>query len=182
MIFGVGKKAPVVRIAYRDLTRPAPNWDPNDLDRGYAYTWPFKQQTKIGDRVIVEHSRGQAAVVVGFGTNYRDDLSAIHHLATDAEIEAARKRAAKEEVAWLTMARKAAGLPTSGRVRSHPPEGFPDVAPTEGAASASEAGQFGNMWWRVFKSAQTAKWPREEVARIKSIARRWYAVRDKGGN
>lgn len=176
-----GRRATVVRIAYRELHQPAPNWDPNDLNHGYAYTWSLPTPPALGHRVILEHARGQKGVVVGFGTTYNGALLPVHRLATMAEIDAAYAKAAADENAWLAMARRAAGLPSSTR-RSRVPNGYPAIAPVDGRAGVQSANEYGRMWWRVYKTAQAQAWPANEVQRVESIARRWYAVRDKGGN
>ncbi len=86
----------VVRIAYREFHEPAPNWAAHDLDRGYAYTWPLSTPPAIGDRIVLETAGGAKGVVVGFGTNYRGSLLAVHALATPRQLAAAARRAAKE--------------------------------------------------------------------------------------
>lgn len=178
-----GRERPpqVVRVAYRELNRPAPDWDPADLERGYAYLWPFSTPPAIGERVVLETAHGQHGVVVGFGTKYRGDLLPVHRVVSQTEIDAAISKAAADEDAWLEMARRAAGLPSQSR-RTRVPPGFPTIAPVDGQASADAAGTYGSMWWRVFKTAKSRGWPKDEVQRVESIARRWYAVRDKGGN
>lgn len=86
---------PVVRVAYRKLDEPAPDWSPDDLTRGYAYRWPLAVKPEVGQRVILEISKGQAAVVVGLRTAYVGRLLSVHHVATDAELRRARARGAR---------------------------------------------------------------------------------------
>jgi len=174
-------RATVVRIDYREFHEPAPRIDPNDLNRGYAYTWNLPTPPSIGQRVILEHARGQAGIIVGFNTTYKGELLAVHRIATDTEIKASISKAAADEQSWLDMARRAAGLSSPTRRRTVP-QGFPSIAPVDGRANGTKAGEYGSMWWRVYKTAQRDAWPEADIRVVESIARRWYAVRDKGGN
>src|SRR5699024_11892889 len=80
------------------------------------------------------------------------------------------------EQAWLNMARRAAGLPTPGRARKAPPEGYKDLPPVDGDAPPEKAHRHGNGWWRAFKAAERHGRPAEEVEAFASIARRWYQI------
>ncbi|QTV80732.1 hypothetical protein [Microbacterium sp. NIBRBAC000506063] len=170
----------VVRVAHRELGEAAPDRDPNDLDYGYAYAWRLPQPPQLGDRVYVES--GSPAVVVGFGSNYRGELASVARFASPAEIAASTQKVNADRDTWLSMARRAADLPTNGSVPSNVPDGYPEVAPTDGVATAGDADSYGRMWWRAYKAAEEAEWPVGEVQRFRSIAHRWYAIRDKGGN
>lgn len=175
-----GSAPTVVRVAHRELGEPAPNRDPNDPDYGYAYAWHLPQPPKLGDRVFVEN--GSAAVVVGLGSNYQGELASIVRLATPAEIAAGARSASAARDAWLGMVRRAADLPTSGSVPSKAPDGYPEIAPVDGVATTAVADDYGRMWWRAYKAAEEAGWHSTEVQKLKSIAHRWFAIRDKGGN
>lgn len=172
----------VVSVSFRDLTSATP---PN-ADRAYAYEWTLPSPPAVGTRVVVPGGDGRAAFAMVAAVDVPPprgmSLKTVTRLVEEAEIEKAAAAAASDETAWLNMARRAAGLSTAGRVRSRVPDGFPPIAPVDGSATAEQAATYGRMWWRVFKAAQSLGWVRGEVMRVESIARRWYAVRDKGGN
>lgn len=156
------------------------------------YTWSLAEEPRLGDRVFVRGGGGESApaVIVGVdavrpeGYSW-DDLAPVFRYATDQELEAARdkarrraERGIKDEQAWLNMARRAAGLPTPGRARRSPPEGFSALPPVDGEATRSGAARNGNVWWRASKAAERLGRPTEEVETFASIARNWYRVRD----
>lgn len=171
----------VVSVAFRDLASPAPD----GLGGAYAYAWSLSTAPEVGMRVFVPGGDGRSAsaviVDVGAAPPRGMTLKSVARLASAAEVQAAHDAVLASKTTWLDMARKAAGLPIATRKRK-PPEGFDVLPPADGKASASEAGQYGRVWWRAFKLAQELGRPVEEVSRFESIARRWYAVRDKGGN
>ena len=172
----------IVSVSFREL---ASNTPPN-ADHAYAYEWKLATPPAVCTRVVVPGGDGRAAFAVIAAIDVAPPrgmaLKTVTRLVTDAEIAKAAASAEADEDAWLNMARRAAGLSTFGRVRSRVPDGFPPIAPVDGSASAEQAATYGRMWWRVFKAAQSREWVRGEVLRVESIARRWYAVRDKGGN
>ncbi|MEQ6898971.1 hypothetical protein [Microbacterium sp. KR10-403] len=187
--FSKKPKITVVRIAYRDSHgEPAPDWNPTDMERGYAFNWALKEQPALGMRVIVPGGDGLTpAVVVGFGTTYKGELGMVRRVATGDEIARDQARYAREHekatadaAAWLQMACKAAGLTVSGRTRTKVPTGFPAIAPVDGSATQRQASEYGRMWWRAYKQAEEAGLPADQVQHLKSIARQWFAVRDKG--
>ena len=172
----------IVSVSFRELTSST---SPN-AEHAYAYEWTLPTQPAVGTRVVVPGGDGRAAFAVIAAIDVAPPrgmaLKSVTRLVTDAEIAKAAAAAGADEDAWLNMARRAAGLSTSGRVRSRVPDGFPPIAPVDGSATAEQAATYGRMWWRVFKAAQSRGWVRGEIMRVESIARRWYAVRDKGGN
>lgn len=191
-MFGLFKKRPpkrprLIEIQYRDLDE-----EPRDGGRPYVYTWALKEDPEVGGRVFVRGGNGEStpAVIVGLNAsrpeNYSwDELAPVFRFATSQELEAARnkarrraEKALKDEQAWLNMARRAAGLPTTGRARKAPPEGYKDLPPVDGDAPPEKAHRHGNGWWRAFKAAERHGRPAEEVEAFASIARRWYQKRD----
>ncbi|GAA1162765.1 hypothetical protein F6W69_06810 [Microbacterium oxydans] len=171
-----------VSVSFRDLTTSTP---PN-ADHAYVYEWTLSTPPTVGTRIVVPGGDGRAAFAVVAAVDVAPPrgmaLKPVTRLVSAAEIDKAAASAAADEAAWLNMARQAAGLSTTGRVRSRVPDGFPPIAPVDGTATAEQAATYGSMWWRVFKAAQSLGWVRGEMKRVESIARRWYAVRDKGGN
>ena len=134
-MFGLFKKRPpkrprLIEIQYRDLDE-----EPRDGGRPYVYTWALKEDPEVGGRVFVRGGNGEStpAVIVGLNAsrpeNYSwDELAPVFRFATSQELEAARnkarrraEKALKDEQAWLNMARRAAGLPTTGRARKSAP-------------------------------------------------------------
>lgn len=174
------KSGHVVTVAFRDLADP-----PRDgLGGGYTYTWPFRRRPEIGDRVFVPGMDPQPspAVVISLTaspTSRGLDLKPVARLATDHEIEAAEKRKDADRAAWLNMARHVAGLPTTGRVRHSPPDGYPAIPPAAGHAAPTEADSYGRTWWRVYKTAERAGWAAPDIAVIRAVAHHWFAIRDK---
>lgn len=173
-------RAPVVvRVAYRDLEKNYALPDPENLQAGYAYAWAMDSAPEIGDRVFVfdQNANEHPAIIVGFDTDYRGDLLAVSRVATDEEISAASARSA--ETIWLNMALREAGLPASGRARKSPPAGYPAIPPSNGDATAEDAGEYGRVWWRAYKLA-TELGRDDDAKALRSIAHRWYAIRDRG--
>lgn len=180
------RRSPMVEVSYREL-HEAPR------ERGYVFVWKLPPPPNVGDRVFVRGGDGRlepavvinadAAVPDGYS---RDELAEVLRLATDEEMERAREKLEREmvkeqrdEVSWLNMARRAAGLPTPGRARSAPPEGHQAIPPTEGIASKSEAHRRGGVWWRAMKRAEEHGRPADEIATFRAIAQHWYSVRDR---
>lgn len=181
-LFSRKPKIRTVSVSFRELTSDRPP----DADHAYVYTWSLPDSPRVGERVWVRGSDGRPAAAVVAAVDVPSprgiELSPVLRAATADEINAARTAATAAEAAWLDMARRAAGLPVTGSRRSKAPDGYPQIAPVDGRASEADADTYGRMWWRVYKTAQSLDWPRDEVRRIEAIARRWYAVRDKGGN
>lgn len=173
----------VVRVQYRDFAQEVTLPDPTDVSIGYAYRWTLQMPPEIGARVIVPGGDGRnaEAVIVGFGTEYTGTLNSVRRVASAEEVTVAWDKASEDERVWLDLAARAAGFPASTR-RRKVPDGFPSIAPIDGAATAAEADDYGRMWWRAYKRAEEAGRPAEEIKRLSDIAHRWYAVRDNGGN
>lgn len=172
----------IVSVSFRELTSDTP---PN-ADHAYAYIWELSGAPSVGERVWVRGGDGRKAAAVIAAVNVRPPrgmtLAKVMAKIDPIEVAGARDSAVADETAWLNMARRAAGLPATGRARTKVPTGFPAIAPVDGKGSGEDAAEYGRMWWRVFKAAEERGWPASEVKQLKSIAHRWYAVRDKGGN
>jgi hypothetical protein len=186
VIFGLRKKtrSRVVLVSFRELTSDTPA----DASDAYAYRWELPTEPEIGARVWVPGAgdRPATAIVAAVDASV-PELKVTTRLVTQQELSEAQAKAAADRVkvaadrdAWLDMARRAAGLSTTGRARKSPPVGFDSIPPADGTASANQAEEFGRVWWRAFKQAAIAGRPSEEVDAYKAIARRWYAIRDKG--
>lgn len=170
------KPATLVRVTFRDIAEPPPR----TYGRGYVYTWPHRSAPEIGLRVLVPGMDGPAwAVVIGVNDadreERRQELKSVIRPATAQEVAKGQAHHERDANAWLDMMR-AAGLPTKGRARNKLPKGYPEVPPAEGTAAPEVAGRYGSAWWRAFKSARDD----EERKRFESLARRWYAIRDRG--
>lgn len=181
-LFSRKPRLPLVSVSFRDLA----STQPADAAHAYVYTWSLPSPPSPGMRVIVPGSDGRPAPAVVAAVDVAPPkglaLKAVTRVVTPAEIQKAIDDAAADELAWLSLARRAAGLPVTGRSRTRVPAGYPEIAPADGAATAEQANRYGRMWWRAYKAAQSHSWPAAEISRVESIARRWYAVRDKGGN
>jgi hypothetical protein len=189
-MFGLGrqKRTTLVRVAFRNLDRPAPHPD----EHTYVYIWALGGVPAVGERVVVPGGSGPAhAVVMSIETaddkqlaslsRQNGPLKVVTRRVTTAEIAKATSKTSAALDGWLDMARRAAGLPTKSR-RKTPPSGYPAIPPVDGKASADDAAAYGRTWYRLYKQAEEAGRDPEEVRKFKSIAHRWYAVRDKGGN
>lgn len=169
----------LVRVASRDLTAPVPPAD----GHGYVYRWTLDADPMPGMRVMVPGADGQApAVVLGVAAKHEAaglQLKSVSRVVTGDEIQRAHERVQADTVAWLRMARKAAGLPGAGRVRTSPPEGFPAIPPTSGEARKAEADRYGRTWYRIAKKAEELERDPDEVAAFRSNAHRWFAIRDR---
>lgn len=177
------RKPLVVQVSYRDLAAPGP--ESFDRFSGYAFIWNLKEKPSLGLRVIVPGGDGRQAsgMVVGFGLPPSARglrLSAVIRVATQAEIQKALQDEATDKVTWLNMARRAVGLPVSGRARKKVPDGFDPVPPAKGDASPQKADQYGRVWWRAWKLAERLGRERDEIEAFREVAFRWFAVRDRG--
>lgn len=172
------KKVTAVQVKFRDLHAPVPEAD----GREYTYSWPLPQTPQIGDRVIVPGADGPApAVIVALGVGpsaVGTRLEPVRRMVTTEEVAAAHQRHADAQERWFNIARRAAGLPTKSRARKIP-DGFPDIPPVDGTADRNNADRFGRGWWRIYKQAEESQRDAEELKRFKSIAYRWFAIRDK---
>jgi hypothetical protein len=190
----------VVQVMFRELWQPA--WDNAQT---YIYVWPWANpRPSVGARIYVfgaEKSKTvhfdsageailtrvshdiQPAVVTAIGTTrqeldrYRAALKPVVRLADPTEVEQAINRHRADETAWLDMMRKAAGLPSTTR-RTRVPDGFPGIPPERISGtpvSADEAGRYGAVWWRAYKTARDG----DEAQVFHRLASRWYKVRDR---
>lgn len=165
-----------------------------DSERAWCYEWPFGELPEIGSHVVVNGWDGDSfATIVGHGRTPEAatmTLAQVERTATPIEFEAAlqaiqtaaanaARQHTADEVAWLNQARKAVGLPVTGRVRKATPEGFSPVPPTDGTVSPEIAGEFGRVWWRIYKLAERLDRDPEEIKKFAAVAHRWYAIRDK---
>ena len=171
-----------MRVSFRALTSDTPA----DPKHAYSYLWPLKEAPSTGMRVWVPGGDGTPATAVVAAVDGpvkrgqpTGDLKKVIRLVTQDEMNAAHAQSQADLEAWLNMARKAAGLPVRGRVRSAPPEGLQPIQPVDGDASPEQADSYGRMWWRAFKEAERRGRPAEEIARYRQIAHRWYAIRDR---
>ncbi|QKT06589.1 hypothetical protein HUN08_04830 [Gordonia sp. X0973] len=177
---GPASQRVLVSVAFRSLDRPVP--DPGA--HGYVYLWNLPIAPQRGMRVIVPGYDGPApAVVLGPGDPREVEgleVVTVTRLATEQEIQAVTRQRALDKAAWLSMALKAAGLPTLTKVPPEVPSGFPDIAPIDGQApDVSTADDYGRMWWRAYKTAERVGLPNEQVQKLRGIAHRWYAIRDR---
>ncbi|GAA4774812.1 hypothetical protein GCM10023351_19000 [Microbacterium gilvum] len=183
-----GTRRYVVQVVFCPLTGPIP-----DSRTTYDYEWALATPPRVGDRVFVRGGDGRhaEAAITSVGEAVSKtrvlDLAPVYRVATDEDMreataaeERARARADEEERAWLRVMRKAAGLPTPGRVSAKLPERFPSVPPATGTASPEKANEYGRAWWRAYKRAEERGHDSEEVQAFRSLAHRWYAIRDKG--
>lgn len=183
------RRPPMVEVSYRELYEPPG-------DQGYVFVWRLPFPPSIGHRVFVRGNDGRihpgavidadASVPAGFTF---DELLDVSRLATSDELGKAHTRyeklkvkARQDEVSWLNMARRAAGLPTSGRARSAPPEGFAQIPPVGGTASRPEADRHGRAWWKVMHRAVDQNRDADEIAAYREIAKYWFSVRDNGNS
>ncbi|ALJ20407.1 hypothetical protein [Microbacterium sp. No. 7] len=171
-------KARIVSVSFRSLTSTTPA----DPERAYAYVWELPESPVVGMRVIVPGGDGKSAPAVVAEVDVTVprsvDLKAVSRIVAPEEITAAHAHDMDEATAWLEMARKAAGLPSSTRRRTAP-QGYPPIAPADGEATPQEANEHGRMWWRAYKLAQEMNRDADEIKRFGSIAHRWYAIRDR---
>lgn len=191
-MFGLFKKRTtrrprLIAIQYRDLDEA-----PRDGGMPYIYTWGLPIEPQMGGRVFVRGGNGESApaVIVDIDASRPegyawDELAPVFRYATAEELEAAQRKAERraeqarsDEQSWLNMARRAAGLPTPGRARRTPPDGYKDLPPASGQAAPRTAGRYGNAWWKASKAAERLGRAPDEVETFASIARRWYAIRD----
>lgn len=172
----------IVRIAYLPFHHPAPRWDPVDMRRGYAYTWELSTPPAIGDRVVLDHYRGQPAVVVGFGSEYRGDLCQVYRRATERELRIGQEKLAANEAKWVALIRSEAGW-THERLHRGATPGFPRVADaTPGKVSEQEAYEAVQMWRLASEYARRHGWSDDECRRLERIATDWGVVKAAGGN
>ena len=178
---GLFSSKPVaVMVAYRELTHDA---DPTG--HGYVFVWPFKGKPQQGQRVIVPGMDGQAFGVVLRVATPQDvrgagPLKSIKRLVTTDELDKAHAKQAAEAIKFWNQVRIAAGLDKGRRAKVS--YDFLTIYPADGAASAADAGVWGSAWWGIWKRAQEEDRPPDEQASYETVARRWFAVRDKGGN
>lgn len=188
-MFGIFKRKrprhPLVEVSYRELYE-------TPGERGYAFVWKLPAQPQIGDRVFVRGINGPAAPAVVINNNASvpqgytfEDLAEVRRLATPDELTKAsaklarlQAKAQRDETAWLNMARRAAELPTPGRARSAPPEGFNELPQPQPGTTRSVADRHGRTWWRAMHLAQAHGRPSDEVAAFREVAQRWFSIRD----
>lgn len=167
-------RATVVTVAFCELSDPVPEYDGS----GYSYVWPFDVEPAVGDRVIVPGSRGPSTAVVIFcGRSPRSvgmSLKPVLELVGEDELDDVSEQQTAALCAWLDMARVKAGLPVDGPVPDAVPEGFSEVPPVKGRASAAKAREYGNGWWWAFKRAEELDRDDEEIDAFEDIARDWY--------
>lgn len=172
-------KQHIVTVSYRDLTSK----NPPNAEHGYAYVWLLPEAPTVGARVVVPGGDGKPAFAQIAAVDVKPPkglaLKTVSRLVTDAEVAKAHADADVLEAAWLDMAKKAAGFPATTR-RRKAPEGFPEIMPVDGDASAQEAGEYGRMWWRATKVAEQRGESADVIKKFKSVASRWYAIRDRG--
>lgn len=178
---------PLVEVSYRELYE-----DPGH--RGYVFIWKLPVSPSIGDRVFVRGMDGKSspAVVIDNDAPIPDgftlaELADVRRLATPDELTRAaerlqrlQKKVQRDEASWLNMARRAAGLPTPGRARSAPPDGYRELLPAEAGAPRQVADRHGRTWWKAMHLAEAHGRPADEVAALREVANRWFSVRDKG--
>lgn len=176
-------KPQYVNVEFRRLTDDRP---PGVKHSVYTYIWTLPTPPETGLRVFVPGGDGRPAsamVVDGTKTPTPHEVRPVIRLATQAEVDAATAAAAADLAAWLDMARKAAGLPTAAPVRRRkPPEGYDAIPPATGEASKNDAGEYGRIWYRVWKEAESQELSKKELRAFGDIAHRWYAIRDRDKN
>lgn len=172
------KSPTLVRITFRDIGEPEEGLH----GRGYVYAWALEETPEVGQRVRVPGMDGPAwAMVIGVDDATPDETGAhevknVTRLATSEEVAKAQAKSERELNGWLDMMRRAAGLATPGRARQKVPPGFPEIPPADGTAAPEVAAEYGSAWFRAFKSARVE----DETKKFKSLAYRWYAIRDRG--
>ena len=153
---------------------------------GYTYKWRLRDVPDVGDWVIVPGFDGHSlAVIVALdaGVSAKGlSLSSVARMATPSEISqflgevdalhAAKKR---DEADWLDMARAKAGLPVARKLPARVPSGFDAIPPKSGTITGQRAKDRGRVWWKIYKRAQEARRPADELAAFKSIADFWYS-------
>lgn len=72
----------IVRVIYANQGWDPSRIDPNDLTQGYAHTWDLEEEPHLGQHVVVEHTRGQRAIIIGYDTTHPGPLEPIHHTLT----------------------------------------------------------------------------------------------------
>jgi hypothetical protein len=171
----------VVRFADPGRRDPLANFSPQ---HGYAYLWPFAERPQIGQWAIAQGLDGPTTVVVGaigLPSHARGmELKNLLRLVPDSEVEKAQVARDASVHEWLNAARRAAGLPTTGPVRTKAPPGFDPLPPVEGAADANTASSYGQVWWHAYKQAEMLGRDPDEIAAFKRIARGWYALHEQG--
>lgn len=171
----------VVQVSFRDLG------DRVDLDtsdgHGHAYLWPFAEPPQLGRWAVAEGIDGPTTVIVralGLPSHARGiELKPLLRLIPPIEVERARAARDAPMLAWLDMARKAAGLPASRPVSASLPPGFEALPPAQGTADAATEDHFGDVWWRACKRAEEFGRDPEEIATYEQLGRGWYRVRDR---
>lgn len=178
---GLFSRKPVaVIVAYRDLTQSA------DLDgHGYAFLWPLRESPTPGTRVVVPGMDGQAFGVVLRAATATDvkglgQLKPVQRLATTDEIATAKAKQVAEAERFWTQSRIAAGLDTGRRAKVT--GDFPEIHPASGPASEKDADVYGRGWYGIWKRAEEAGRAPDEQAAYRTLAYRWFAIRDKGGS
>lgn len=164
-----------MRVSYVGIEEPLP-----DLERssayGYAFRWTLPGDPAPGRRVIVKGSGGQTGgVVIGTG---RGDWDGPLEPIVRGLSEAEQRRAFAAEEAFFAACRRAVGLKADGRKKVR--QGWPEIAPAKGKATAAEAGKHGRVWWRIYKMSERYARPDEEIKAFAAAAHRWFAIRDRG--
>lgn len=173
-------KPVAVMVAYREPTREA---DPTG--HGYAFIWPFKAKPQPGVRVVVPGIDGKPFGVVLRVATAQDvrgagPLKSIKRLVTTDELDKAHAKQAAEAIKFWNQVRIATGLDKGRRAKVS--DDFPTIYPADGAASASDADVYGRAWYGIWKRAQGEDRAPDEQASYETVAYRWFAARDKGGN
>lgn len=172
---GYARKPKVVQVHYVNSVT-----DQSVDGLGYSYTWNLRDFPHVGDFVLVpvEGDGPQLAMIVGFNKAPKDiELKTVLRKISNEELTAAAAEKAQEEEAWLDHARLAAGLPVGDLAPF--PEGYPVVPPASGDADPTAADAYGRGWWRIHKHAEENELPKSEIEAFKSIANRWFAIRDR---
>ena len=176
---GLFSRKPIaVIVSYRELTHSA------DLDgHGYAFSWPLRESPTPGTRVVVPGMDGQAFGVVLRGATAKDlkgldTLKPIKRLVTKDELEKAHAKQVAETDRFWKQAQIAAAL--EGGRRARVGDGFPEIHPATGSATAEHADAYGRGWYRIWKRAVDEGRATEEQAAYRAIAYRWFAIRDQG--
>jgi hypothetical protein len=107
-------------------------------------------------------------------------LKSIKRLVTTDELDKAHAKQAAEALNFWNQVRIAVGLDKGRRAKVS--DDFPTIYPADGAASAADADVYGRAWYGIWKRAQGEGRAPEEQASYETVAYRWFAVRDKGGN
>ena len=172
-----------VVAAYRELMVPA------NTASGIVFLWPLNAEPRPGLRIVLPGGDGRPhfGVVIRKATREEVEFSkpsspwyAVIRLATEAELMEARAEHAADSERFWAQARLAAGMERGRRVSVI--GRFPELYPTGGTATPSEASVYERGWRRVWKRAENEHRPDDELQAYEAIARRWGAVHRQSGN